>query len=166
MTPGTCGPPLSCAASWAVARPWQLPARPTLAQAEALSCWTMSNAEGMRVLFCSVLTYAGMPTTVTTVRMPVSCAGHCDPARSADHLFWEPAVASPSSSRKPSSCDNFSSPYPSLLLPGREHTQTVWSCLEEPRAGLYPSTFCVTSPVISYHGPGSVRAPTFCTAKT
>lgn len=129
MMPGTCEQPLSCATSWAVARPWQPPARPTLAQAEALSSWTMSSAVGTRVLFCSVLTYAGMPTTVTTARMLVSCAGHCDPACSADHLFWEPAVACPSSSRKPSSYDNFSSPYRSLFLPGREPTLTMWSCL-------------------------------------
>lgn len=78
MTPGTYGQPLSCAVSWDVAKLWQPPARPTLAQAEAPYSWTMSNAEEMRAPCYSALISAGMSTTVTTARMPVSCASHCD----------------------------------------------------------------------------------------
>jgi hypothetical protein len=87
MMLGTSEQLVSCAASWAVARPWQLLVRPTLAQAEALSFWTMSSAVEMRAPCCSALTSAGMPTTVTTVRMPVSCAGHRDPVDFGAHLF-------------------------------------------------------------------------------
>ena len=126
---GTCGQLASCVASWAVARPWQPLVRPTLAQAEALFSWTMSSAVGTRVPCCCAPTSAGMPTTVTTARMPVSCACRSDPACSADHLFWEPTVACPSSFRKSSSCDSSSSLCPALLLPGREPAQMAWSCL-------------------------------------
>lgn len=83
MTPGTYGQPLSCAVSWDAARLWQPQARPTLAQAEAQSSWTMSNAEEMRAPCCCALTSAGMSITVTTARMPVSCVSHCDPDGSA-----------------------------------------------------------------------------------
>ena len=100
-----------------MARLWQLLERPTLAQAEALSSWTMSSAVEMRVPFCSALISAGTPTTVTTARMPVSCAGHCDPACSADHFFWKLTVACSSVSRKPSFllCQlQFTQPFPPL----------------------------------------------------
>ena len=128
MMLGTCGQLAFCVANWAVAKPWQPLVRPTLAQAKALFSWTTSSAVGMRVPCFCALTSAGMPTTVTTARMPVSCASRRDPAHSADHLFWELTVACPSSSRKSSSCDSSSSLCPALLLPGREPAQMVWSC--------------------------------------
>lgn len=115
MMLGIFGQPLSCAASWAVARPWQPLVKPTLAQVKALSSWTMSSAMGMRVPFCSVLISAGMPTTVTTVRMPVSCAGHHDPACFAHHLFWEYTVAFPLSPGSPPLTTTVHSPLPSCL---------------------------------------------------
>lgn len=165
MMLGTCGQPVSYATNWAVARLWQPLERPTLAQAEALFSWTMSSAVETRAPFYSALTSAGMPTTVTTVRMPVCCASHCDPACcSADHLFWEPVVVCPSSSRKPSFFDNCSSLGPSIPLPGKEPAQMLWSCMGEP--GSSPSTYCVTS--LTCHqlcGPNSMKAPTFCSAK-
>lgn len=80
---GTSGQPLSCAVSWGVARRWQPLERPTLAPAEARSSWIMSNAAEMRAPCSCALISAGTSTTVTTARMPASCASHCDPDGSA-----------------------------------------------------------------------------------
>lgn len=88
---------MSCATSWAVVKLWQPLEKPTLAQDEALSSWTMSSAVGTKAPFCSALISAGMPTTVTTARMPVFCAGCCDlQTTSSRNLLW-PAPLPPGS---------------------------------------------------------------------
>lgn len=133
MTPGTSGQPLSCAVSWGVARLWQPLARPTLARAEAPSSWTMSSAEEMRAPCYSALISAGMSTTVTTARMPVSCASHCEPAGSALHIISEePLGGCPSFSRIPS-YDFCSSWCPFLPLHGG-------AALQYPQT---PPSYCV-----------------------
>lgn len=120
MMPGTYGQPLYCAVSWDVARLWQPQERPTLAQAEAQSSWTMSNAEEMRAPCYCALISAGMSTTVTTVRMPVSCASHCDPDGSVLHIISkEPMGNCLSFSRMPSN-DSSNSWCPFLPVHGRD----------------------------------------------
>lgn len=120
MMPGTYGQPLSCAVSWDVARLSQPRERPTLAQAEAQSSWTMSNAEEMRAPCYCALISAGMSTTVTTARMPVSCASHCDPDGSVLHTISKEPMRNCLSFPRMPSYDSSGSWYPFLPVHGRD----------------------------------------------
>lgn len=142
---------MSCATSWAVVKLWQPLEKPTLAQAEALSSWTMSSAVGTKAPFCSALISAGMPTTVTTARMPVFCAGCCDlQTASSRNLLWPAPLP-------PGSLPPVTIAVHSALPPLAWERACPNGVVLHRTAWLYPINCC---------GPNSTRAPTFCSAKT